>query len=171
MLNPEESRTVFGMIPNTFVATLGSRFCGKCSVSSTEACPERGGGRMPQAGKAVREGDGKVSRTGVIRPGGSRVRSQDAGRLPVPEYWSGTPLGAHMSRRAALISERLLCMGSYSELRAGSFAVESTKGDIEPTLMALFVPSDKRTQPIGIQEWVDGMRGRGLEGFICPSAL
>lgn len=46
-------------------------------------------------------------------------------------------------------------MSQYSELRAGPFAVESTKNDIEPILMALFVPTDKQTQPIGIDEWID----------------
>jgi hypothetical protein len=46
-------------------------------------------------------------------------------------------------------------MSSHSELRAGPFAVESTKNDIEPALMALFVPSDKQTRPITVQEWVE----------------
>jgi hypothetical protein len=46
-------------------------------------------------------------------------------------------------------------MSHHSELRAGAFSVESTKNDIEPTLMALFVPSDKQTKPIDIREWIE----------------
>jgi hypothetical protein len=46
-------------------------------------------------------------------------------------------------------------MSSYSELRARPSPVESAKNDIDPALMALFVPSDKLTQPITMQAWVE----------------
>lgn len=57
-------------------------------------------------------------------------------------------------------------MSSYSELRAGPFAVESTKNEIDPTLMALFVPSDKQVRPISVQEWVEM---EGEEEYWRPS--